>query len=168
MCTRTHACCLGLFFVTGVTHRRAVLACKCNQNPTVHRHRDGERCWGWPRPAGRSTVRQRGALCWLGDQKSGETDLQANWNTCSQPPDFVANHFTAEPAISDREGNGPDVVVRFGHSHGQSQGRNYEVYDQPCHAGQRREIHRRDGQRNTHEYQGIPRRQARPDSHDQS
>ena len=36
------------------------------------------------------------------------------------------------------------------------------------HAGQRREVPDRAGERHAHEHQGLPRRQARPDPHHQS
>ncbi len=49
------------------------------------------------------------------------------------------------------------------HSHGQPQGRGHAVHDQPHHAGQRREVHDRAGERHAHQHQGLPRRQARPD-----
>ena len=54
------------------------------------------------------------------------------------------------------------------HSHGQPQGRGHAVHDQPDHAGQRREILDRTGERHAHQHQGLPRRQSGPDSHDQS
>ena len=54
------------------------------------------------------------------------------------------------------------------HSHGQPQGRGDAVHDQPDHAGQRREVPGRAGERHAHEHQGLSCPQARPDPHDQS
>ena len=41
--------------------------------------------------------------------------------------------------------------------HGQPQGRGLALYRQPHHAGQRREIPDRDGERHAHQYSGVPR-----------
>ena len=54
------------------------------------------------------------------------------------------------------------------HSHGQPQSRRHAVHDQPDHAGQRREIPGRAGERHAHQHQGLSCRQARPDPHHQS
>ena len=49
------------------------------------------------------------------------------------------------------------------HPHGQRQGRGHALHDQPGHAGQRREVPDRDGERDADQHPGLPVRRARPD-----
>ena len=54
------------------------------------------------------------------------------------------------------------------HPHGQPQGRGSAIHDQPDHAGQWREVPGRNGERDAHQYCGLPGRKTRPDPHDQA
>ena len=74
---------------------------------------------------------------------------------------------TGIPQGETANSSSPDVVramstelfLNFlGHPHGQPQGRGHAVHDEPCHAGQWREVHGRAGERHAHQHQGIPGR----------
>ena len=83
---------------------------------------------------------------------------------------FLAAAYELRTGIPQGEtanSSSPDVIRAMStelvpqlprHPHGQPQGRGHAVHDQPDHAGQWREVHRRAGERHAHQHQGLPGR----------